>query len=258
MLTTSQVEHYRLFGFTVARGALDARAMARVGADFHEAVSDRHFDTPFDGRARRFVPTLGPRTPFLASLLEDGRLCDAADALLEGRSIGIAGDAHRYTGDTIWHPDTNSIHQYGVKAAIYLQPLAADSGALRIIPGSHRAPLHHELRRAFDAQRPAVGDWPGQPLPTEPGDIVFFDLRAWHASAGGSRDRHMCTLIWFHDPRTLEEEEATRAAARVPFHPRRDSFYDERWRCADDASPRRRRWVRRLDELGFFSHMPTD
>ena len=35
---------------------------------------------------------------------------------------------------------------YGVKFAYYLEPVDAESGALRLIPGSHKNPLHEDLR----------------------------------------------------------------------------------------------------------------
>ena len=58
-------------------------------------------------------------------------------------------EANRYVGDTSWHPDYSlNYNAPGCRFAFYLDPLTADSGALRIIPGSHAPPLHVTLHDA--------------------------------------------------------------------------------------------------------------
>eukprot|EP01045_Picozoa_sp_COSAG04_P004267 COSAG04_NODE_183_length_21161_cov_4.562693_11_plen_76_part_00 len=61
---------------------------------------------------------------------------------------------------------------YGVKMAIYLEPTTADTGALRLVPGSHFEPLHTELREM------GVGSHTEDLLPSyvcdsTPGDVVM-------------------------------------------------------------------------------------
>ena len=70
---------------------------------------------------------------------------------------------------------------------------------------------------------------------SEPGDVVAFDMRCWHASWGGSDDRRMCTLVYYNNPKTPEEDAATRNRARSnaksPEHFNRPgtALYDPHW-----------------------------
>jgi len=77
---------------------------------------------------------MGPSTPVFASLLEDARICEVAEQLYGEDTLGIITDANRYVGDTRCHPDTGSIHQFGVKFAFHLEAVGTETGALRIIP----------------------------------------------------------------------------------------------------------------------------
>ena len=83
--------------------------------------------------------------------------------------FGIASDVNRYVGDTRWHPDTGSLDQYGVKFAYYLQPVTADTGALRLIPGSHESSFHGELRQKMDELELDIPDVPAYIFESEPG-----------------------------------------------------------------------------------------
>ena len=52
-----------------------------------------------------------------------------------------------YVGDTDWHPDCAFVgNQKRIKGAIYLDTVTKDTGCLRIIPGSHKNPLHDQLQ----------------------------------------------------------------------------------------------------------------
>ena len=72
---------------------------------------------PSDGTRRHMLRMMGSKTPFFASLLEAPRFCDVAEKLFGEDCLGAVTDANRYVGDTRWHPDTTSLHRYGVKFA---------------------------------------------------------------------------------------------------------------------------------------------
>ena len=59
----------------------------------------------------------------------------------------------------------------------------------------------------------AVDSIPGYACESDPGDVVAFDLRMYHASYGGSRDRHMCSVVYYVDPNTPQELEPIRLNA---------------------------------------------
>ena len=93
--------------------------------------------------------------------------------------------------------------------AFYLDALRADTGALRVMPGSHRVGDEYadavEAARQHDGERYKNGEgigpnWgmdgsavPAVVLETIPGDVVLFDENLKHASFGGGGRRRMCT-----------------------------------------------------------------
>ena len=108
------------------------------------------------------------------------------------------GDGNFYVGDTGWHPDGGWGELFAVKLAVYLDDLTADTGCLRVIPGSHR-PEHPVRTGAVRPNEPGLGvapkDCPGMlALETSPGDLVLFNHDLYHSSWGGGNRRRMFTL----------------------------------------------------------------
>ncbi len=258
MLSDKEQLHYRTFGFVLMRQLFTADELETLNAEFIQALEAAYRHLPFDGSTRHWVTMLGPTTPFFAGLLEDPRLCSVAEQLYGDDTLGIVADANRYVGDTRWHPDTHSFHQFGVKFAFYLEPVGPESGALRVIPGSHHQPLHDELRESMETLQLKIPEVPGYVCASEPGDVVAFDLRTWHSSHGGSDDRRMCTCVYYNNPETAEQEAATRAQAAnnmrstAIYHRPDDPPVDPHWLANPDRSRKRHYWLDRMAELGFF------
>ncbi|MBI4552346.1 MAG: phytanoyl-CoA dioxygenase family protein [Candidatus Latescibacteria bacterium] len=263
MLTEEQVIRFQTFGFLIFRQLFSPDELRTIDAEFTHALESAYHHAPFDGTRRHWVPMMGPETPFFASLLEDPRFCEATEQLYGDDAIGIIVDANRYVGNTGWHPDTGSLHQFGVKFAFYLEPVGAETGALRVIPGSHHQPFHDILKQNMSQTKLEVRDVPACVCESEPGDVVAFDLRVWHASYGGSNDRRMCTLVYYHNPETPEQEEVTRKQAenniKTPAHFNRpnDPIYDSHWVANPQRNPKRQRWINRMQELGFLESVQT-
>jgi ectoine hydroxylase-related dioxygenase (phytanoyl-CoA dioxygenase family) len=98
-------------------------------------------------------------------------------------SFRLGPKGTRYWGNTPWHTDSDlPIASLGVVA--YFEPLRENSGALRVLPGSHRAEFADALRALGAAGKPAE-KLPGYVLETEPGDLIVFDEHLFHASFGG-------------------------------------------------------------------------
>jgi hypothetical protein len=257
MLTEAQVKHFQTFGFLILRQLFNAAELKVIRAEFEHGLGAAYRHLPFDGTLRHWVPMMGPETPFFASLLEDPRFHHVAAAMYGDDVLGTLIDANRYIGDSPWHPDTASLHQYGVKFAFYLEPVRAEIGALRVIPGSHKRPLHDEIVQHLAASHPGFRDVPAYICSSEPGDVVAFDLRLWHGSCGGAADRRMCTVVFYNNPKTAEEEEVTRRQAAAnpdfaeifgrPVEP----LYHPHWVANPQGNPMRQRWINRLRELGF-------
>src|SRR5437868_633252 len=96
-------------------------------------------------------------TPISLSLLD--RVEVTAKMILDCAVLPTRAKAVRYSGDTSWHTDS-AIPISSVGFAAYLEPLGADNGALRVLPGSHR----RSFRKPFACSAPA--SLPGHCPPT--------------------------------------------------------------------------------------------
>ncbi|MEE2710154.1 MAG: phytanoyl-CoA dioxygenase family protein [Gemmatimonadota bacterium] len=264
MLTGKQYQHFKTFGFVVMRQVFTPEELSIIDKEFTNQLESAYRHAPFDGTTRHWTTMMGRPTPFFASLLEDPRFCEVAEQLYGDDTLGIVSDANRYVGSTKWHPDTHSCHQYGVKFAYYLEPVGPDTGAIRVIPGSHRDPYHSELKKTMGQLDMDIQDVPAYVCTSVPGDVVAFDLRLWHASYGGSDDRRMCTCVYYNNPKTPEEEEATRKQAEgnsrttTQYNRPNDPIVDPYWLVNSKESPKRQSWLDRLDELGFFKEVTVE
>jgi hypothetical protein len=217
MISDDDIAFFRIFGYLHIRGYF-ADEIGWIAEEFARVMAPlRH-----DGSQRTIHPGcfIGA-TPRLATLLEHPRMTELCEALL-GSGYGLlASDGNRYSGDTGWHSDafaqwpdkTTARH---LKVAFYLDPLTRDTGALRVIPGSH-----WEGDRFCDALQRELPEWiprraltmPGREVPaiaieSMPGDLVCFDHRLKHASFGGAADRRMFTVNWIEGDHTPGKREA--------------------------------------------------
>lgn len=262
MLTQKQQQHFDSFGFVLLRRLFSPAEMDVLRREFIVGLEAKYRHAPFDGTRMHHTYLMESNTPFFASLLEDDRIVSVAELLGGSDILGINSTGNRHVGNTPWHADTDSYHQYGVKFVFYFDPLTASSGALRVVPGSHRQPFFNRMREFTKShQSPdAIQDVPAYSIESEPGDVIVFDHRLSHASCGGTDDRRLGAVVYYHNPATPEEEKALRWA----FHKRKKSdlekfdllvgpWYDADWWSAPEASPRRLRWRQRLEFLDFFS-----
>ncbi len=256
-LTDAQRDFYNTFGYVVLRGVFSTTELDAIREEFDFMLTDQYSHTPYDGSVRHWTPMMDEDTPFLANLMEDVRFFSVAKQLYGDDVLGVIVDGNRYTGDTHWHRDTATVHQYGVKFAFYLQPVDVGTGALRVIPGTHRLPNDDEFAQGV---RSMHGESvPATALPSEPGDVVAFDIRLWHASFGSSEDRQMCTVVYYANPKNPDELEALRnqgarnvEAGIKSFKPKRRYIYSKKWASNPTDSSPRQCWIDRLTEVGYF------
>jgi hypothetical protein len=116
------------------------------------------------------------------------------------------------TGDTIWHHDGREKLRF-IRFFFYLDPLDTESGALRVIPGSHKlgdsyanslvqaitnagdlsaeetyqqdTGRHDEGSAFLQIYGVAPEEVPAAVLTSRPGDVILFDHRILHAAFGG-------------------------------------------------------------------------
>ncbi len=195
-LSQEQKNFYNTFGYVVLPGLVQD-AVGWITEEFEGVFTDRGIQ--HDGSRRStIVPFIDQRERFCTLLDQPG-----VDGLIRGL-LGedynyLGGDGNFYTGDTRWHSDGfHSIGHY-LKVAFYLDPVAKDSGCLRVIPGSHRVDLYDK----WDARKARESEtlWgipqnqvPSVALESQPGDVVAFNHNLMHAAFGGSARRRMFTI----------------------------------------------------------------
>ena len=254
-LTEQQVNHFNTFGFLILRQQLAEEELERINPEFNAAIESLlPPGAEYDGKTRLGRLFMDADTPTLAALGDDPRFADVAEQLLGKAAICIGIAGNYYTGDTRWHSDSHSLDYSGVKFTIYLDPLGARSGSLRVIPGSHRNPLWgqskltHETDATFGVQ---ANEMPAYAFESQPGDALVFLHPLWHSSFGGGTRRRMMEVNFYADPETPESVEAFRdqmANNHISSTERGDHMYPKYWRTMDD--PRHQSWIRRMDQLG--------
>jgi hypothetical protein len=255
-MSRSPQAHFETFGFAVLPSFIDPAVLsAELDAALHDAFADPdHVNTGTAGNEFRYVPTMCERTPVSLALVV--RLSAVASELLGAPVLPVRAKATSYHGSTTWHRDTE-LPVRSVGFALYLEALDAGSGALRVIPGSHRPELAAAIERyAAGASLPAE-DLPGVAVATTPGDVIAFDERLYHASAGGARRRQWRVDFVADVPGA---DAVLRDYFGGTFAPGWDGGYDvdrfpsygAHWRTLDA------RWNERLDALGAYGAASTE
>ena len=134
-ITEQQQRFFDTFGYLVFRGLMRDEIEA-ITSEFRAVFDDK--GVAHDASKRTcMVPFIDQREQF-CSLLDDPSIRGIASGLLGEDFNYLSSDGNYYTGDTHWHQDGNHAAGTYIKLAFYLDPVTRDSGALRVIPGSHR------------------------------------------------------------------------------------------------------------------------
>ena len=259
-LDTSQLHFFRTFGYVVLRGLFAASELDLIDREHRDGLALAFPDEPFAGELGQWTRMMNESTPFFAALPEDPRFHKPARQLCGDDVLGNGSDAHYAVGDTDWHtdsgwqPDAVDV-QMGVKYHFHLDSVDADSGALRFIPGSHL--LRGVVRKEFgkDILELPTAEVPCQVVDTEPGDVILFDIRAWHASVGGRPGRRTANAEFFGNPRSREGIDLLREIARLQANSRnaKEYTYPANWLANPHHSETRQRWIDRFMEMDFFA-----
>jgi hypothetical protein len=194
-LTDQQLYFFETFGFLTFPGLLRDE-IAEITDEFEAVFADRGI-THDPAKRTCFFPFIDQRER-LAALLDHRSTITIAAGLLGDDFNYVGSDGNYYTGDTGWHSD--GCHTAGkyIKIALYLDPAGHATGALRVIPGSHRLEATSWAARRAGHARDLWGidgcDVPAMSLDSHPGDVVVFDHNLMHAAYGGSTKRRMFTL----------------------------------------------------------------
>jgi len=218
MFTPEQLLHYQTFGYAIMRNVFASQEVETMQREFSTAMARHDGFEPTAGESTfAHEIMLGHETSFFASLNEDERFYGAARQGMGEDVVLWEWQGYRYFmfRDTQWHANdgdpTRGRHKYGVRFQWpVFKTAAADSGALRIIPGSHLPEFQWQLRRADAAGLlDDIAAVSAVVCAAELGDVAAFDTRVYHASAPYQRERRVFSGIYAHFPETRKETATT-------------------------------------------------
>ncbi|HJP29132.1 MAG: phytanoyl-CoA dioxygenase family protein [Candidatus Latescibacteria bacterium] len=212
-LSDAQIRFFHTFGYLSWPGLFDADEIVGITDEFEQTIQSVGGGTDHDGSQRTMFGGPIEHRPALCRLLDDERIKALASAALGDDFNYASGDGNYYSGDTGWHPDGNWGELFSCKVAFYLDPLTADTGALRVLPGS-QSPDHFIRTEGIDPNDAeelfgvSPRDFPGVVvLESQPGDMVIFNHDLYHAAFGGSQRRRMFTMNLTRHCRTDEDRQ---------------------------------------------------
>jgi len=214
--------HFRIFGFVVLRQFFDPRSIA---GEIDSVMLHGQRPSPKESRGGDFqfqyVPMMTAETPGSLSLLDHSQ--GIAATLLGGPVLPTRAKGVRYSGNTPWHADSDlPVTSLGI--VTYFESLGEASGALRVLPGSHRQEFANSLR-SFRATGKPAETLPSHIVLTDPGDVIVFDEHLYHASFGGGT-RRQWRIDFIADPASVEAEEQARDYFRNLYRSDWDGGYD--------------------------------
>ncbi|MCW8130267.1 MAG: phytanoyl-CoA dioxygenase family protein [Planctomycetota bacterium] len=208
-LTEQQKAFFDTFGYLVFPGLMKD-SVGWITEEF-ELVFKNNADVKHDGSRRTMYPgSFIDQREKLSTLLDDARVTGICRGLLGDDFQYQGGDGNYYSGDTGWHSDVMPLvgmyrAMRHIKIAFYLDPLTRDTGALRVIPGSHLPGDRFSDKLCKNIHTVCGGrDVPSVALETQPGDLAVFHHNLKHASFGGSKFRRMFTMNLCELPHTDE------------------------------------------------------
>ena len=255
-LTDFQLAHYKTFGFIQLKGVLKEIELKAINSEFESGLQAARKNSPeVEYNAQLQWSTLKPEFPFTAGLIEDPRICGVAEQLIGKDAIPVFSNGNRWVANTSWHPDSPNVELRCVKIACYLQSVRSDSGALRFIPGSHKAKLNQEITNLLKESNPDLNDVPSHVCNSEPGDIIAFDNRLYHAAIGTSKDKRQLTMNFMQTPKTnnarMESKNLAKQIAEVYNLTKAPTpFYAPEWADNPLSNQRRQRsidWLKSMN-----------
>ena len=212
-LSWEQLNFFDTFGYLLIRQLFSPDEMGKIIEGFEWSIQNCGGGRNHDGENRTTFPGPIEHTSEMCAILDHPSILGLIGGIL-GEDFNYAGgDGNYYSGDTGWHPDGSRGQLFAAKTAFYLDPLTRDTGAVRLIPGSHRSD-HFIRQEQIDVNNSLElfgvppTEFPGSiAVETDPGDIVIFNHDLYHASFGGNARRRMFTINCTRQAKTPEDLE---------------------------------------------------
>lgn len=210
LLTEQQIAYYRAYGYLLVPGlfAAEIDALSDAFDEVFAAPETPRLDARIVGH--RFEPWqviayFVERHPTLLALTEDPRLVEIAEELLGAGARYENSEGNVFRCVTEWHYDspTSLADHRHLKFGFYLEPLTANTGALRVLAASHHNPSLYRgalepclgFDGAIESRLGVPGEeLPGWAIPTTPGDLLVWDYRLLHGAYGSTAARRQFAL----------------------------------------------------------------
>jgi Phytanoyl-CoA dioxygenase (PhyH) len=217
-LSEQQVAYFKTFGF-LKIPRLFAPDVERIRSGFEEVFATenpevldpdnpyhRTRDDRYKRETRTMIPQFVDKSPRLKWLRHDARVLGVARSLLGDGFVYAESDGNLFNCDVYWHIDVygaapNVEH---IKLSFYLDELHRETGALRVIPGSHfdgtgyagalYKHLSREPGRVYEHVGVEVDEVPSWTVDVDPGDLIVGNFRTMHASFNGGVRRRLFTM----------------------------------------------------------------
>lgn len=198
-LSKAQVDFFETFGF-IKLPQLMSDSMDWITDEFAQTFVGNSLVNPHDGTKRSCIVPFIDQREKMNTLLDDPRIEGIAASLLGDDFNYMGSDGNYYTGETGWHRDGVHPKYKHIKIAFYLDALDGNSGALRVIPGSHQLDdrfgqdLGQKTQRSQDIWEIPGNQVPAIAIDVTPGDLLVFDHNIFHSSFNGGPNRRMFTI----------------------------------------------------------------
>ncbi|MQA97534.1 MAG: phytanoyl-CoA dioxygenase family protein [Streptosporangiales bacterium] len=203
-------DRYERDGYLIWRSAIDADLVAEA-AGHVEWLQGRHPEL----RGEDLGHTLMTHDPFWVRLAGDDRLLDIAEIFV-GPDIALFASHYickpPYTGrPVLWHQDGAFWPLEPMEVVtlwLAVDPSTRENGCLRVLPGSHREPLHG-LRAAGDVDDVLGSETDADldvsaavDLELSPGDVEIHHPSIVHGSEANASPHRRCGLTLRYIPTT--------------------------------------------------------
>ncbi|MCY4091699.1 MAG: phytanoyl-CoA dioxygenase family protein [Caldilineaceae bacterium] len=257
MISPQQKARFNVFGFIHLRQQFSAVEMAAASVEADRLFWEQRGGGPPTGKNQGIFDIV-EKSEVFTNMLVDDRIWATVEALLgpgfiwNGSGGSLNNEGVNDKGIHHWHTDRpREPHANTYSFHLYLERLRADTGALRLIPGSHKPPLYDELlplnEQTGETARKFLGlsptEMPGVVIECDPGDIVFFSQKIYHGVYGMQPGRRFLKLRFAGK---LETDEQIASFMR---YNRRGSVYQPEEAFAKSNHPRIRAMVDPLIEL---------
>lgn len=209
-LSPAQIHFFDTFGYLKIPG-LFKPDIAEITTGFEDLFGNEEqpvWETreSLHGDERRvIIPGFIEQSPILSPLQHDPRVTGIVRSLIGDQFKWSSSDGNLFFCESYWHSDmyATPMQHFHIKLSFYLDELSGDSGAIRLIPGSH---FHNQsfartLLRDFNdpekiSQHFGVdgSEIPSVTIDSSPGDVIVWNFRTIHASYNGGERRRLFSL----------------------------------------------------------------